>query len=66
MDYKDYEETLKILADERLSKDLKIEIQQIKENKLGDWSEFEKGLSMFTPDFMADGRIQPEIQERDC
>jgi hypothetical protein len=68
MDYKDYEETLGILADEKLSKDIETGIRQIKENKLIDWSEFEKGLSMFTPDFMVDGRIQPELLKKngDC
>ena len=25
------------------------------------WKRFEKGLSMFSPDFMADGRNQPDL-----
>ena len=62
MDYKDNEEALEVLAEKRLFKDLKIGIQQIKDNKLVDWSELEKGLSIFTPDFMADGRNQPVLK----
>ena len=64
MDYKDNEEALEVLAEKRLFKDLKIGIQQIKDNKLVDWSELEKGLAMFTPDFMEDGRIQPELLKK--
>jgi hypothetical protein len=61
----DYEETIEILDDKRLSKDLKIGIQQIKENKLVDWSELEKGLSIFTPEFMEDGRNQPAMHKKE-
>lgn len=75
---KDYEETIKVLSDKQLSKDLATGIQQIKENKLvdfetlkanntnaskkGSWNNLEKSLSEFTPDYMADGRNQPETQ----
>ncbi|MBO7135203.1 MAG: prevent-host-death protein, partial [Spirochaetaceae bacterium] len=43
--YECIEETLEILADEKLSKDLKIGIKQIKENKLIDFDDFKAGIS---------------------
>ena len=43
--YECIQETLEILTDEQLSKDLAIGIQQIKENKLVDFEDFKAGLS---------------------
>ena len=42
--YECIQETLEILADEQLSKDLAIGIQQINENKLVDFETFKAGL----------------------
>ena len=42
--YECIQETLEILADEQLSKDLAVGIQQIKENKLVDFEDFKAGL----------------------
>ncbi len=43
--YECIQETLEILTDEQLSKDLAIGIQQIKENKLVDFEDFKAGFS---------------------
>lgn len=73
----EYKETIEILSDEQLSKDLAAGIQQIKENKLVDfetfnedinskkdsWINLEKSLSEFTPDFMKNGRNQPDLKK---
>ena len=42
--YECIQETLEILADEQLTKDLAVGIQQIKENKLVDFEDFKAGL----------------------
>ena len=42
--YECIQETLEILADEQLSKDLAVGIQQTKENKLVDFEDFKAGL----------------------
>ena len=42
--YECIQETLEILTDEQLSKDIAIGIQQIKENKLVDFEDFKAGL----------------------
>ena len=42
--YECIQETLEILADEQLTKDLAVGIQQAKENKLVDFEDFKAGL----------------------
>lgn len=73
----EYKETIEILSDKQLSKDIAIGIQQIKEDKLVDfdtfkadmnsknasWNNLEKSLSEFTPDFMESGCNQPDLQK---
>ncbi len=34
-------------------------------SKINPWEAFERSLSEFSDDFMADGRNQPEMQERE-
>lgn len=43
--YECIRETLEILADEQLSKDLAVGLQQIKENKMVDFDTFKAGLA---------------------
>ena len=43
--YESIQETLEILADEQLAKDLAVGIQQIKENKMIDFETFKAGLA---------------------
>ena len=46
---------------EKSEKDMKSN-SAIKPAKHNKWVQLEEGLSMFTPDYMEDGRNQPEMQ----
>ncbi len=58
----------------RLPKEYRFHGEEVSINKIGDvvilmpqenqWSGFLSGLSLFTDDFMDEGREQPPIQER--
>lgn len=60
----------------RLPKDYRVEDKDLLIQKIGNtlilfprknpWETFERSLDEFSGDFMADGRKQPEIQERKC
>lgn len=59
----------------RLPKEYRVEDKELYIQKIGNtiilfpknnpWETFEKSLSDFTEDFMADGRNQPEVQKRE-
>ncbi len=59
----------------RLPKEYQVEDKELYINKIGNtiilfpkknpWEAFERSLQEFSDDFMADGRNQPEPQERD-
>ncbi|PKL44792.1 MAG: AbrB/MazE/SpoVT family DNA-binding domain-containing protein [Candidatus Riflebacteria bacterium HGW-Riflebacteria-1] len=59
----------------RLPKEYRLEAKELYIQKIGrtiilfpkdnPWEAFEKSLSDFTDDFMADGRNQPEMQKRE-
>jgi antitoxin VapB len=59
----------------RLPKEYQVEDKELYIKKIGStiilfskikpWEAFERSLSEFSDDFMADGRNQPEMQERD-
>jgi antitoxin VapB len=59
----------------RLPKEYRFQTDEVVVNKIGDavillpkenpWAGFLQGLSLFTDDFMADGREQPTRQERE-
>lgn len=59
----------------RLPKEYRFKGEEVAVNKIGDivflmpkedkWAGFLTGLSLFSDDFMSDGRNQPEIQERE-
>lgn len=59
----------------RLPKECRFQGDEVSVNKIGDavillpkdngWAGFLAGLSLFTDDFMSDGRVQETIQERE-
>jgi antitoxin VapB len=59
----------------RLPKEYQVDDKELYIKKIGStiilfpknnpWEAFERSLSEFTDDFMADGRNQPPVQERD-
>ena len=59
----------------RLPKEYRFEGNEVAINKIGDmvillpiedkWAGLMEGLSLFTDDFMAEGREQPPVQERE-
>jgi len=60
----------------RLPKEFRFQGDEVSVNKIGDavillpkesqWSGFLTGLTLFTDDFMADGRVQDALQEREA
>lgn len=59
----------------RLPKECRFQCDEVSVNKIGDavillpkdngWAGFLAGLNLFTEDFMSDGRVQDNLQERE-